>query len=417
MEDYVACDERPVDKCLNDVRSCDVYIGILAWRYGYVPDNSTKSVTYLEFEAALNAGIPCLIFLHDDETKQKKRFVAKGDERKAVDAFRDQAKKERMVGRFSNSTELYSEVIVSLAFHFIKKYTGELSNLKLGKYAHRMCDRKANCSDFEQYFFSYIKSNPGIPHFYFIPGDIKQCHYGFTKHLEIESLKKYLNSKNCQGGSKIKHKKVPWPEPKKEIESQRGQLKHALINKFELNEVMIEFCGKSFIKSNKIEKEPMVICSHTITSAHWDKNTTDLIRWYIEDFWGNLDVGDDGPILLVFFCIVFEHTNKLGFFRRIANSSFLKKNLVLSIKEQLTDLSHSLPKTIPCKLLDELLPVEILQVAEWFEDYEIFDDYFKCQIFAEKCLGSKSNKYDMFEVEAILKKFIEENRSKLEERI
>ena len=35
MEDYVAADERPLDKCLRDVRDSDVYIGLFAWRYGY----------------------------------------------------------------------------------------------------------------------------------------------------------------------------------------------------------------------------------------------------------------------------------------------------------------------------------------------------------------------------------------------
>jgi hypothetical protein len=42
MEDYVAADKRPLDKCLEDVRNCDVYIGIFAWRYGDIPDGYDK---------------------------------------------------------------------------------------------------------------------------------------------------------------------------------------------------------------------------------------------------------------------------------------------------------------------------------------------------------------------------------------
>jgi hypothetical protein len=30
MEDYVAADERPLDKCLRDVREADLYIGLFA---------------------------------------------------------------------------------------------------------------------------------------------------------------------------------------------------------------------------------------------------------------------------------------------------------------------------------------------------------------------------------------------------
>ena len=40
MEDYVAADERPLAKCLADVASCDLYIGIFAHRYGYVPEQN-----------------------------------------------------------------------------------------------------------------------------------------------------------------------------------------------------------------------------------------------------------------------------------------------------------------------------------------------------------------------------------------
>src|SRR3954447_17726852 len=50
MEYYVAEDKRPLDKCLQDVADCDLYIGIFAWRYGFVPetDNPEKlSVTEL----------------------------------------------------------------------------------------------------------------------------------------------------------------------------------------------------------------------------------------------------------------------------------------------------------------------------------------------------------------------------------
>ena len=31
MEDYVAADERPVDRCLADVRSCGLYIGLFGF--------------------------------------------------------------------------------------------------------------------------------------------------------------------------------------------------------------------------------------------------------------------------------------------------------------------------------------------------------------------------------------------------
>ena len=37
MEDYVAADQRPLNRCLADAASCDLYVGVFAHRYGYAP--------------------------------------------------------------------------------------------------------------------------------------------------------------------------------------------------------------------------------------------------------------------------------------------------------------------------------------------------------------------------------------------
>ncbi|HEY6886828.1 MAG TPA: DUF4062 domain-containing protein, partial [Solirubrobacter sp.] len=70
MEHYVAEDTAPLDRSVGDVESSDVYVGIFAWRYGYVPtkDNPERlSITELEYRRALAAGKTCLIFLLADD--------------------------------------------------------------------------------------------------------------------------------------------------------------------------------------------------------------------------------------------------------------------------------------------------------------------------------------------------------------
>ncbi len=48
----MATDQRPLDKCLSDVAECDIYVGILAWRYGYIPPSQERSITALEYRQA-----------------------------------------------------------------------------------------------------------------------------------------------------------------------------------------------------------------------------------------------------------------------------------------------------------------------------------------------------------------------------
>src|SRR5262249_16397275 len=45
------------------VAGCDIYLGIIGWRYGYVPAGTSQSVTHQEYEAAQRLGMPRYLFL------------------------------------------------------------------------------------------------------------------------------------------------------------------------------------------------------------------------------------------------------------------------------------------------------------------------------------------------------------------
>ncbi|MBI2487535.1 MAG: DUF4062 domain-containing protein [Deltaproteobacteria bacterium] len=65
MEYYVAEDKHPVDKCLEDVATCDLYVGIFAWRYGWIPKKKNRkklSITAMEYRQAVKHGKQCLTF-------------------------------------------------------------------------------------------------------------------------------------------------------------------------------------------------------------------------------------------------------------------------------------------------------------------------------------------------------------------
>jgi hypothetical protein len=78
MEDYVAADQRPLDKVLQDIDTSDIYVGVFAWRYGFVPAANNpggKSITELEFRHAKSSGKECLIFVLDQEAPWKRSFM------------------------------------------------------------------------------------------------------------------------------------------------------------------------------------------------------------------------------------------------------------------------------------------------------------------------------------------------------
>jgi hypothetical protein len=120
MEDYVASDQRPVDKCLQDVRDCDAYVGIFAWKYGDTPDGYDKSFTHLEYEAAREAKIPCLIFLLDEKASWPVNNVDTKEERDKIDHLRSELSKEHIVSFFKNAEELGGLVSAVVSVRLIK---------------------------------------------------------------------------------------------------------------------------------------------------------------------------------------------------------------------------------------------------------------------------------------------------------
>jgi serine/threonine-protein kinase len=134
-----------VDKCLQDVRGSDAYVGIFAWRYGFIPEGYDKSITHLEYEAAQKAGIPCLLFILDDNAPWPVKYVTTGEERNKIDNLRDKLKNQRIVSFFKNADELSGLVSASVGNlilvserSFIKfKRPEELIGTQLGKYVIR----------------------------------------------------------------------------------------------------------------------------------------------------------------------------------------------------------------------------------------------------------------------------------------
>ncbi|MFI9011503.1 NACHT domain-containing protein [Actinosynnema sp. NPDC053489] len=111
MEHYLAEDRRPLDRCLADVRACDLYVVVMAWRYGFVPEGMDRSVTDLEYREAVAAGKPVLAFVLSDDQPWQPRLM---EATPRVAEFRAELLRRRVAGVFTSKDDLARRVTEAL---------------------------------------------------------------------------------------------------------------------------------------------------------------------------------------------------------------------------------------------------------------------------------------------------------------
>ena len=115
MESYVAEDARPLDKCLADVAECDLYLGIFAWRYGYVPPGQDESITESEYREAVARGKPCLIFLLGQDAAWPVSMVDRDANRERIDKLRLELSQQHTCDIFVDASDLAIKVSTAVA--------------------------------------------------------------------------------------------------------------------------------------------------------------------------------------------------------------------------------------------------------------------------------------------------------------
>ncbi|WP_329343991.1 DUF4062 domain-containing protein [Streptomyces sp. NBC_00663] len=111
MEYYGAEDVRPLDKCLADVDACDLYICVVAWRYGFVPDGETRSITELEYARAVASDKPRLLFLLSEEAPWPMNRAERSPEAMGrLAEFRSTLERDRICDKFMDEVDLSKKV-------------------------------------------------------------------------------------------------------------------------------------------------------------------------------------------------------------------------------------------------------------------------------------------------------------------
>jgi hypothetical protein len=115
VNNWSASDKDAIEVCRTKVNQADIYVGVVAHRYGSIAPGFEKSFTELEYEWAKEKGIPCYCFFINDNAQVHPQWIEiDAVKRQRLEAFKQKLQHELVIARFATPTELALEVSKAL---------------------------------------------------------------------------------------------------------------------------------------------------------------------------------------------------------------------------------------------------------------------------------------------------------------
>ncbi|MEZ4672414.1 MAG: DUF4062 domain-containing protein [Anaerolineae bacterium] len=112
---------------LREVGKADMFVGIVARRYGYVPNEGAHSITEQEYDEAVRRNVPRLMYLLDPAYNWPEERVEAGEiPQRKLTAFRQKIELQDVRSLFTSPEDL------------VAKVTADLVRLKDGQHRHEM---------------------------------------------------------------------------------------------------------------------------------------------------------------------------------------------------------------------------------------------------------------------------------------
>lgn len=121
MEVFGARPEGAVKVCYDEINDADVFIGIYAHRYGYMPPESDISITEMEYDFAIEQQKPIFCFLVNDDYPWRPSFIEEEPSRSKLRVFKEKINSRFVRDTFTTPEDLAFKVAASVGRYLFTK--------------------------------------------------------------------------------------------------------------------------------------------------------------------------------------------------------------------------------------------------------------------------------------------------------
>lgn len=122
MELFSANPAPPLEVCLDGLRQCDIYIGVIGKLYGSLPPGKRKSYTEYEYDLAQDLIIDRFMFVLDDEAEVRPAHVEQDPMKlKRLTAFLEKIKRNHTIDTFNSPDQVAWKILASLRTYELRR--------------------------------------------------------------------------------------------------------------------------------------------------------------------------------------------------------------------------------------------------------------------------------------------------------
>ncbi|MFN0200661.1 MAG: CHAT domain-containing protein, partial [Bacteroidia bacterium] len=202
------------------------------------------------------------------------------------------------------------------------------SGALIGEHVTWLCNRRIQKDDFDS-ALSLGQELGRMPHIYLIHGVYDDNHGSLISRFSYESIGKnvYIRPKEIKN----------WPV-KGELSERQRLLKTRIMEQMEganwTGKTANSLTGLDIISQIHFTSHKNVIFQHNIEGSDWSKETTQLIEWYVNDFWGFKISDPNLPNVIVFINVYYSPDQvNVGFFKSLFSKTFSQKNIIEAVQE------------------------------------------------------------------------------------
>jgi len=376
MEGYVADNMQPSLECVEDVKNCNIYILIIANRYGFIPPQNNPdeiSITEIEYNTALQDPQKTILAFFADETDP--HFEPDKDDDAVL-----LAKKKQKLATFKKRVR---EARITSPEPFVSAYQLALqiseSLMRRSFIAYKLDNTRAYCCDRVPQFSRFLMSRTkGAFKSVIIYGDRRELGLNLINRVNIFALDLPEDS--------IQNQLVSFEDflVSNDYTQNRDSLLVYILNKYFPSQVPAEISIGFFLTSFKTLNAPLVFVINCDASMFED-NQLSFLKNFMEELY-RATLAQDGMLIYLF--VNFEDN---------ASSALLEQQL--KQLQQLPNQANYL------SVLPRLQSLNSQLIKTWLINY-ITPNPGRAEEIMDTCFNNLSTPLSMYEADKKIHAFI-----------